>query len=70
MQAKVIAVLSNRNSFGLTGHIIVCDDGTRWQFAANDLDKRKVGDTLQLSVPVGLCLAGMGFEIPQQLQRK
>jgi hypothetical protein len=66
---KVASVSSNRNSFGLTGLILIARDGEAWEVGANYLNVKAKGEVI--SVPIGGrhgrhfdCL---GFEIPTPL---
>lgn len=66
---RVALVSLNYNAFGLKNHIFVAPDGEAWQAAANDLNGRKVGDSIHCPGHrnFGNVLTSCGFEIPQQL---
>lgn len=68
---KVAAVSSNRNSFGLTGMILMARDGEAWQVGANDLNRRAKGTLIQVQVigKRGRNFAALGFEIPERLSK-
>jgi len=68
---KVAAVSSNTNSFGLYGTVLVAQDGEAYEIALNDINKKKVGDTVLLPVKNGKTdIMGdcqLFFEIPRKL---
>ena len=69
MKAKVVALSSNRNSFGLRGMVLVTSNGQGWEVAANNINERPVGSIFNVpqddaGEPI---FAGLGFEIPRRL---
>ena len=68
---KVAAVSSNRNSFGLTGLVLIAQDGEAWQVGASQHHIKTKDDIVQVPV-VGKQdrnFAALGFEIPERLPR-
>ena len=69
---KVAAVSSNRNSFGLRGHVLVARDGEAWQVAVNNLNEREKGQIVRFAVVGGHVkvepTAVFFFEIPERLK--
>jgi len=69
VKLKVVALSSNRNSFGLRNMIMIGDNGQGWQAAANDLNLKPRNTVLTVpegqSIPTFLTL--QSFEIPSQL---
>src|ERR1035437_3586251 len=49
-QFKVVSVSSNRNSFGLSGMILMGRDGTAWQVGANTLNLCRKGDIVNVPI--------------------
>jgi hypothetical protein len=68
---KVAAVSSNTNSFGLTGLILIAQDGEAWQVGASQHHVKTRGEIVQ--VPVlgenDRNFACLGFEIPERLSQ-
>jgi hypothetical protein len=66
---RVAAVSSNRNSFGLTGLVLVARDGTAYQVGASDLHVHRKGSVVAVPITGRRCLnfARLGFEIPERL---
>jgi len=75
---KVVAVSSNMNSFGLTGMILMRQNGVAYQVGANSISVKKVGDTVTVPCdwnevdPMGDPMVNyhfysLGFEIPERL---
>lgn len=66
---KVAAISSNRNSFGLTGVVLVAKDGQAFEVGSNDLHLPKEGDVLEVPTKAGIGLdwAKLGYEIPRAL---
>jgi len=66
---RVASVSANRNSFGLTGMVLVAKDGEAWQVGANDLHKRTKGTLLRPRLDHGKPVwTDFGFEIPERLK--
>lgn len=68
-QFAVVTLSKNRNSFGLQGFIIMAEDGSAYEAAANDLNVPKQGDRLNLATDAKgePEFARYGWEIPRQL---
>ena len=66
---RVVAVSSNRNSFGLKGVVLVARDGQAFEVGSNDLHLPKEGDVLEVTTKpgIGLDWGTLGFEIPREL---
>lgn len=64
MKYVVAAVSSNTNSFGLYQHVLVTKDGTAFTACANSLNKKDVGQV----VDVKKGFHEHSFEIPQQIK--
>jgi hypothetical protein len=75
---KVVAISSNRNSFGLRGMVLMAKNGVVYQVGTNDLNAKSVGD--EVHVPCnwdGVDADGIpqiehhfhqfGWEIPERL---
>lgn len=69
-KARVISHSKNTNSFGLTGSVIVTDEGQGWQAAANSINIKPVGHvfTFPSGQNFGNFLSSQGYEIPQRLR--
>lgn len=65
----VASVSENRNSFGLTGMILMARDGEAWEVGASHLYVKAKGDIINVPVvgKTGRNFASMGFEIPTRL---
>ena len=73
---KVVSVSVNANSFGLTGCILMAQDGEAWEVGANHLDKPVKGDIVWANLTVneagdrlGITWQGKSFEIPRPLPK-
>jgi hypothetical protein len=68
-QFRVVAVSTNRNSFGLHGVALVARDGQAYEVGCNDLHLPRQGDVLNVPTRAGggLDWAKLGFEIPTRL---
>jgi hypothetical protein len=65
---KVVAVSTNRNSFGLRRMVMIGDNGQGWGASANDLNLHKEGEVIEVSADdIGMELAKLNFELPTQL---
>lgn len=66
---KVVAVSSNRNSFGLKGVVLVARDGQAFEVGSNNLHLPQRGDVLVVPTKpgIGLDWGSLGFEIPRAL---
>lgn len=65
----VASVSENRNSFGLTGMILMARDGEAWEVGASSLYVKVKGDIIHIPVVgrTGRNFASIGFEIPHKL---
>ena len=70
-QFRVVAVSNNRNSFGLSGLILIAQDGEAWEVGASQLCRKAAGD--EVLIPVvgsrGRDFAALGYEIPCRLPK-
>ena len=68
-QFKVVAISSNRNSFGLLGFVMVARDGEAVQAAGNDrrAEECPQGSIVSLHGDALDGLTDLGFEIPEYL---
>ena len=66
---KVVAVSSNRGSFGHTGHILMARDGTTFEVAVSDMHVKKKGDIVSLKVVDDMveCTQAFFFETPEKM---
>ena len=68
---KVASVSTNKNSFGLTGVILVAEDGQGFEVGSNDLNLPRQGEILSVPLVENCCMWGnLGFEIPRELEIK
>jgi len=68
---RVVAVSKNRNSFGLSGLVLIAQDGEAWEVGASQQYLKAKGDGV--AVPVvgkrGRDFAALGYEIPCRLPK-
>lgn len=68
---KVAARSSNKNSFGLRGHILIAEDGEAWEIAVSDLGATKLArtGTIRLPMHTGALMPSLRlcFELPRKL---